>query len=155
MSNKSIVIIIVIGFLFLSLIVAGFMIMWHKLSSLSPIAGESQTTEITESDDVRVTLGPIYPLKTFIVNLADPGGKRYLRVTMELEVSHRSVQDELAQRLPQVRDAILMILPTRTVEETQSLDGKNAIRTEIMGRINTMLRNGTIVNIYFTEFVVQ
>ncbi|MFZ3049081.1 MAG: flagellar basal body-associated FliL family protein, partial [Desulfatirhabdiaceae bacterium] len=100
-------------------------------------------------------IGPIFPLDNFIVNLSDQGGKRYLRITMALELSDVKIADVLTQRLPQVRDAILMILPAKKVDEMQSVEGKNALRTELMAKLNEMTGGGTIKTIYFTEFVIQ
>lgn len=155
MSKKSVLIIIVIALLFLSVVTAGFIIMWNKLASLGPMPAETPAEETSQTVDEENDIGPLYPLKTFIVNLADPGGKRYLRVTMEFELTNEKLIDEINKRLPQIRDAILMILPTRTIEDVQSVQGKEAIRKEIMDKINNLLNNGAITNIYFTEFVVQ
>ncbi len=155
MNKKTILIIIVIALLFLSVVAAGFVVMWNKLASLSPMTDEQPSEASAEIVEEKTAIGPLYPLKTFIVNLADPGGKRYLRVTMELELSTDKAIDEINKRLPQIRDAILMILPTRTIEDVQSVQGKEAIRKEIMEKINELLTAGAVINIYFTEFVVQ
>ena len=100
-------------------------------------------------------MGSIYELDTFIVNLSDPKGKRYLRVTMDLEMSKEDLREEIEMRVPQIRNAILMILPSRTVEGVQSIEGKIALRDEIITEVNNILSNGSITNLYFTEFVVQ
>jgi flagellar FliL protein len=90
-----------------------------------------------------------------IVNLADHGGKRYLRVTMALELSDPEAATTIESRLPQVRDAILMILPTKTYDEVSTTEGKIALRSEVMEKINSLMTKGRVNNIYFTEFVVQ
>ena len=90
-----------------------------------------------------------------IVNLADQGGKRYLRITMELELSAPELTAEIDKRLPQLRDAILMILPTKTYAEIGSTEGKIALRDELIAKLNSFLKTGTVTTIYFSEFVVQ
>jgi len=100
-------------------------------------------------------LGPIFPLDTFIVNLADKGGKRYLRITIDLELDSEELESEVAKRLPQVRDSILTILPTKRFEDISSAKGKTALRDQMLERINGLLARGQITNIYFKEFVVQ
>jgi flagellar FliL protein len=89
------------------------------------------------------------------VNLADRGGKRYLRVTMALELSDPEAMTTIESRLPQVRDAILMILPTKKYEDVSTTEGKIALRKEIMEKINSLMTKGQVNNLYFTEFVVQ
>jgi flagellar FliL protein len=99
--------------------------------------------------------GTIFPLQTFIVNLADAGGKRYLRVTMELELTRGTSADDLKNRLPQMRDNILMVLPSKRFEEIRTLEGKTSLRNEIIVSLNGLFGQESISNIYFTEFVVQ
>ncbi len=100
-------------------------------------------------------MGPIYSLDTFIVNLADDGRSRYLRVTMDLELVSASEESTLDDRLPQVRDSILMILPSKRFEDIASMEGKTALRNEIITKLNGMLNKNVVSNIFFTEFVVQ
>jgi len=90
------------------------------------------------------------------VNLADPGGNRYLRVTMDLEVvGGKPAEDEMAKRVPQLRDAILMILPSKRYADINTTEGKTAMRDELMGAINSLLAAAKVNRIYFKEFVIQ
>lgn len=97
----------------------------------------------------------MFPLDTFVVNLADSGGKRYLRATLQLELVPEQVAETFEQRLPQIRDVILTILPTKTFEDIRTVAGKAALREEILQRLNTLLNVEGVANIYFTEFVIQ
>jgi flagellar FliL protein len=90
-----------------------------------------------------------------IVNLADQGGKRYLRITMELEMSTPELIAEIDTRLPQLRNALLMILPTKQYADIGSTEGKILLRDELIAKMNGILKTGTIETIYFSEFVVQ
>jgi flagellar FliL protein len=131
----------------------GLFMMWNKLSAM-----ETQAQSPSDQDTsvpVEELLGPIYPLDTFIVNLADKGGKRYLRITIDLELDGKELESEITKRLPQVRDSILTILPTKRFEDISSAKGKTALRDQMLERINGMLARGQITNIYFKEFVVQ
>ena len=94
-------------------------------------------------------------METLIVNLADQGGKRYLRVTMELELSSDEVVEEIDKRMPQLRDAILMILPAKQYADISTTQGKMGLRDEILNKMNGYLNKGSITTMYFTEFVVQ
>jgi flagellar FliL protein len=74
---------------------------------------------------------------------------------MNLELENDDLIEEMEKRLPQIRDAILMILPTRTYQDIRSAEGKAALRTEILAKMNSLLKKEAITNIYFTEFVIQ
>jgi flagellar FliL protein len=131
----------------------GLFMMWNKLSAMETQAMSPSDQEA--SVPVEELLGPIYPLDTFIVNLADKGGKRYLRITIDLELDGKELESEITKRLPQVRDSILTILPTKRFEDISSAKGKTALRDQMLVRINGLLARGQITNIYFKEFVVQ
>ena len=153
MSNKILIILIGVMMVFVLGLGGGLFMMWNKLSAM-----ETQAQSPSDQDasvPVEELLGPIYPLDTFIVNLADKGGKRYLRITIDLELDGKELESEITKRLPQVRDSILTILPTKRFEDISSAKGKTALRDQMLERINGMLARGQITNIYFKEFVVQ
>ncbi len=152
MSKTVLIIIVSVVVLFMGMVGAGFFILWNKMSVPAQNTVEAQEEIVEEKDE---TIGPLYALKTMIVNLADRGGKRYLRVTMELELSDDDMLASVEKRLPQIRDTILMILPTKTYDDISTTQGKMRVRNEIISRINSLFVNGSISNIYFTEFVVQ
>jgi flagellar protein FliL len=97
----------------------------------------------------------IYGMEIFVVNLNDPGGKRYLKTKIHLEYTGTELADELKLRQPQLRDMILLLLSSKTIEEIQSTEGKITLRRELILRINQALQKGKIRNLYFTEFVIQ
>jgi flagellar FliL protein len=103
----------------------------------------------------KIEIGPIRSLDTFIVNLADPLGKRYLKVKMDLELTDDKVLPEIEKRLPQLKDTILTTLSSKNYDDISSFDGKMQLRAEMMAMLNQFLKTGRITSIYFTEFIVQ
>lgn len=152
MSKTVLVIIISVAVLFMGMVGAGFFILWNKISQVPQDSGKVAEMPVEEEENA---IGPLYSLDTMIVNLADHGGKRYLRVTMALELSDPESVATIESRLPQVRDAVLMILPTKTYDDVSTTDGKITLRNQVMEKINTLMTKGRVTNIYFTEFVVQ
>ncbi|MDJ0721326.1 MAG: flagellar basal body-associated FliL family protein [Desulfobacterales bacterium] len=154
--NKIILIaVIAVAFVFVGAVGGGFYMMWNKLADLDALVRPPEE-EVEEADEEGLlATGAMFPLDTFIVNLADEKSKRYLRVTMQIELKAGETVDIIEQRLVQVRDIILMILPAKRFQEIRTADGKTLLRQEIMTRLNALLRKDVINNIYFTEFVVQ
>lgn len=153
--NKTLVIVIIaVAVLFIGGVGGGFYMIWNKLADLD---ARIQSEEVTDEEDEgqASTMGALFPLDTFIVNLADDKNKRYLKVTMQIELKEGEPLELLEKRLVQVRDIILMILPTKRFQEIRSADGKTLLRQEIMARLNNLIKKEAINNIYFTEFVVQ
>jgi len=100
-------------------------------------------------------IGILYPLDTFTVNLKSDAGRRYLKVTMSLELEGEELSLELDAKSPVLRDRIIRILTSKTLEEISSKKGKQKVSTQIMDTLNAMISDGTINGIYFTEFVIQ
>jgi flagellar FliL protein len=152
MSKTLLIIIISVMLLFMGMVGAGFYILWNKISQIPQMPPATGEIPLEEEENV---MGPLYTLDTMIVNLSDHGGKRYLRVTMALELSDLEAETTIENRLPQIRDAILMILPTKKYDDISTTDGKIALRNELMEKINSLMTKGQVNNIYFTEFVIQ
>ncbi len=101
-------------------------------------------------------VGIMYKLEpAFIVNLADPELTMYARVSVTMEVSAPEVVMEVQKREPIIRDAIIEILSNKTSRELRSPEGREQLKLEIIKRVNTILVQGGVRNVYFTEFVVQ
>lgn len=99
--------------------------------------------------------GAMFDLEPFIVNLADTPEVRYLKITIKLEVDNDAVSTELSARVPQVRDAVLVLLSSKDVNAVRTTQGKFQLRDEITQRINGLLPKPGIRSAYFTDFVVQ
>ena len=97
----------------------------------------------------------VYELDTFLVNLSDPGGRRYLKVNVKLELSNQQVIKEFNARKYELRDKILMLLSSKRFDDIATLAGKIALKQEIVSRLNAGLKDGRVQQVYFTEFLVQ
>lgn len=93
--------------------------------------------------------------KSFIVNLNDAGGKRFLKLVMSVDAETPELADEINKKMPQFRDLILLLLSSLSYDDIATMDGKVRLRNQMLNRINTHLTSGKVRNIYFSEFVVQ
>jgi flagellar FliL protein len=110
-----------------------------------------------ESEDTRQLsqIGILYPMDTFTVNLKSDAGRRYLKVTMSIELEGEELSLELDNKKAVLRDRIIRILTSKTLEEISSKKGKQKVSVQIMDTLNAMISDGKIKGIYFTEFVIQ
>lgn len=151
-SKKMLIIIIAV----VLLLVGGGAAAYFLLFSSKPAPEEDPAAALKRTVPTEsMEIGQTYPVATFIVNLANPLGKRYLKVTMQLELDNPKMTAELDRRMPQLRDAILTILSSKTYEDISTSQGKLRLRSEIVARVNAFLTSGSIRRVYFTEFVVQ
>jgi flagellar FliL protein len=121
------------------------------------VQSKKRTSNSSNMDDSRQLseIGTLYPLDTFTVNLKSDSGRRYLKVTMSLEVNGEELSLELDAKSAVLRDRIIRILTSKTLEEISSKKGKAKVTNQIMDTLNAMMVDGNIKGIYFTEFVIQ
>jgi len=152
------VLLIVIVVLLLLLLIIGGAVAYFLLSSNdqqdNPDQPKQEKVVKKKSSDL-TQMGPIYPLDQFIVNLVSNNSERYLKCKISLELDAPDLQKELDKKLPAVRDMIIQILSSKTVEEIQTARGKEKLKEEIRRKLNAMLTTGEIRHVYFTEFVIQ
>lgn len=96
-----------------------------------------------------------FSMDTFLVNLADPGGKRYLKVSMNLVVTSAQTVEEFTARNSELRDVVLMLLSSKKYDDIATYAGKTTLKQEIIAQLNRKLTQGQAEDVYFTEFLVQ
>jgi flagellar FliL protein len=103
----------------------------------------------------REELGPIVEMKPLVVNLADSGGTRYLRVGVSIELRSEKDRELLDSRMVPLRDAFLSRLSgLRSSEIIESAD-KDQIRENLLAVAREIVAERAIQRIYFTEFMMQ
>ncbi len=101
------------------------------------------------------TIGPMVEIESFVINIIDDKDSRYLKAAITLEMDSPQAVAEVKERMPQVRDAILLLVGNKTYNEVRDLQGKLQLRIELMNKISEIVRGGKVRRIYFTDFVVQ
>ncbi len=100
-------------------------------------------------------IGPMVEIKEFVVNIIGTDAAHYVKASLSLELDKDSTMEEVTKRMPQIRDAILLLIGNKTFEELQDIQGKNQVKAELKSKINSFLKTGKVSNIYLTDFVVQ
>ena len=111
--------------------------------------------EQAEMEKQAKVVGPMVNIDTFIVNIIDDEESRYLKASITVEVDTPETTMEIAERMPQIKDSILLLVGNKTYGELKDLQGKIQLRAELLNKINSLLLKGKVKRIYFTDFVVQ
>jgi len=153
--SKLLLIIIIV--LLLLLLIIGGVVAYFLLSSNNEDQNPQQQQKVEKKHKVSdmSEIGPIYPLDPFVVNLVSANANRYLKCKIDLELDSPELQQEVDKKLPAIRDMIIQILSSKSVEEIQTAKGKEKLKEEIKRKINSILTTGEIKHVYFTEFVIQ
>lgn len=105
--------------------------------------------------NAQAEIGPMVNIEEFIVNIISDENNHYVKASLTIELSSEPSKEELEKRMPQIRDAILLLVGNKTFEELQDLQGKKQLKAELLSKINAILYTGQAKSIYFTDFVVQ
>jgi len=124
-------------------------------------AGSASAEKSTESSKKKENAADvplselIYKFKTFIVNLNEISGTRYLKTVVEIEMSNVELKEEIEAKKPRLTDLVIDYLSSLSYADTQGMSGKEEIRESLRHRINQVLKKGRVKRVYFTEFVIQ
>ncbi len=100
----------------------------------------------------------VLPLEPFVVNLADADAARYLRIKISLMIDDKNKAKEITENQPlqlKVRDVILQSLSAKNSRELLAEEGKNKLRHELQEKVSLYFREPKLVDVVFTEFVIQ
>jgi flagellar basal body-associated protein FliL len=94
----------------------------------------------------------------FVVNLADGEGSRFLKIDVDLVLA----SDEQATRVlktpvlvMQLRSLMLDVLTQQTSSVLITPAGKQALKAEIKSKVVPLLQDQKVVDVLFSDFVVQ
>ncbi|MGP1581030.1 MAG: flagellar basal body-associated protein FliL [Wolinella sp.] len=165
--KNKLVIIIIAAVIALLLIVATILVIVlnsggdeHERNAGAPTAGQmSQSAPpaagTPRSAGAKLSVGPMYAFDQFIVNLTTQSGRRYLKTTMNVELTQPALTAELDTKRAVVRDTVISILSSKSIEEISTSKGKDKLKSELVERLNEFLVDGKIADLFFTEFVIQ
>jgi flagellar FliL protein len=99
----------------------------------------------------------ILALEPFVVNLADKGASRFLRVTVKLVVEDEHVAREIEEHAvskSRVRSAVLELLSAQESTTLVTPEGKAELKKALAERASKVLHT-EVHDVLFTDFVVQ
>jgi len=117
--------------------------LWSRRNSAPAVEAGSQS-------GVKSTLH----LDSFVVNLADPDQRSYLRVGIDLGLGRVIGKDDSVP-VALVRDAILGVLSQKTAEDLLGAQGKEKLKDDLQQALNQRAPELDVREVYFTEFLIQ
>ena len=98
----------------------------------------------------------VFFLGDFTTNMAtnDRAGK-FVRVEIRLEMSDTDMADELKYKNIRLRDAVIEEMSLKRFSQVSTARGKEELKENIKNRINTIVDDGEIKEVYFTQFIIQ
>ena len=98
--------------------------------------------------------GPVMDLETFVVNLDEPQGNRYLKLKISLELAGEPARAYIEARVPRIRDALIAFLSSLQYQAVRGAQGKTLVKDGVHERI-AEIAPAMVTQVFITDFVVQ
>lgn len=123
-----------------------------------PPAQEEQAQQAAQ--DVPAEMGPEFKgewatVAPFVANLNDPLGKRYIRIGLNVQLRDQKALEDFTAAEIQVKDMLIRLLGGKQPQDMMGPKNSLALEQEIVSRLNQIIGNGKVVNIFFSEYLMQ
>lgn len=149
------IILIAVAVLLLAAIAAGAMLFLKEDQSADNEAATMDPEQVLKVGD------PIYQGldPDFVVAFQNPKTVRFIKLSVEVMARDDDVIEHVKLHMPAIRDKIIMVLSSKDEGSLLEMDGKEQLRTELLGAVQAVLTKNTgapgIEAVYFTNFVMQ
>lgn len=99
--------------------------------------------------------GMIFSIEDIIVNPSGTSGTRFLSASISFEVGSPETVKLLEEKQPLIRDALITILGSKTMEQLSDAKQKEITRYQIRKRVEQLLKIDDLAAVYFTDFILQ
>lgn len=88
-------------------------------------------------------------------NLSSTENRSYIKINIYLGYNSKKLDTELTSKTPQIRDAMIEILRSKTASDLNSQQSIEKMKTELITRINSILTTGKVSSAYFSDILIQ
>lgn len=130
----------------------------YKKPSITDAQVEAEITKAEKKKAVNVGdeyLVIAYPEMTVTLKGAKGGKTHYATIETALVCGTESCKSQVEDNRAKVEDAIQSALGSRSYTELGSLEVKFRVKHEILGVVNTFLKDTAAVDLLFTSFLIQ
>ncbi len=128
---------IIIGVVLLALIGAGaaLFIMKKNAAASDDEFADDEPVATHQAKDPKHA--PVFlPLENMVVNLADPGGTRFIQLGLTLQLQDAKTEADVKTYMPSIRSDILLLISQRTADEMLQVQGKAKLANDIIAAIS-------------------
>lgn len=116
--------------------------------------GIGKNESSTKTKNAAAEIGPLFEVGEFTTNLAPGGEKKYIKVTVVLEMNNPSLEKEIEEKLPILKDKIIIFFNSKTSDDLNA-ENRAHLKKAILTDLNSCFSTGEINNIYFSDLVLQ
>ncbi|UOE57164.1 flagellar basal body-associated protein FliL [Bacillus sp. CMF12] len=142
MKNNKLLMIMVMMLVAITLVGAIALVIVMKFS------GDDETKEPTIDEVLEASVD----IPQVTANLASDD---YIRISFKIQTENKKAKEELQKRDFQVKNLIIQELSEMKAEDIQGKEGQIKLQEDLKTKINGLMQEGKIVQVYITESLLQ
>ncbi|MBG9548133.1 MULTISPECIES: flagellar basal body-associated protein FliL [Cytobacillus] len=142
MKNNKLLMIMLMMLVAITLIGAIALVLVMKFS------GDNETKEPTIDEVLEASVD----IPQVTANLASDD---YIRISFKIQTENKKAKEELQKRDFQVKNLIIQELSEMEAEDIQGKEGQIKLQEDLKTKINGLMQEGKIVQVYITESLLQ
>lgn len=142
MKNNKVLVIMLVLILTIALVGAGAFIYIWKFS------GDKEAKEPTIDEVVEASID----IPELTTNLATDN---FIRISFKVQTDSKKAAEELEKRVFQVQNIIIQELSEKTPKDMQGKEGQVKLENDLKDKINDLMQEGKVVQVYITNSLLQ
>jgi flagellar FliL protein len=110
---------------------------------------KGSATEVQNIDDIVESSVDVEEITT---NIADDN---YIKIALKIQTTSKDAAEELTKRDFQVKSILIEELSEMTKKDLESKSGKEMLRNTLKTKINDLMQDGEVQQVYFTSYIIQ
>jgi flagellar basal body-associated protein FliL len=98
---------------------------------------------------------PVHAIDNLVLNPAGSNGTRFLMVTASFQLKDAGGEQLMKDHEAEVRDVILGLLGKKTIDDLTDISKREGVKKEVLDAVAPVFPKGTVVKVFFPQFVVQ
>jgi len=137
------------------MLVGGYFAGTKFLKSSGTASADGHGEEKKEGGKKSPAASEMFMMEDIIVNPSGTGGTRFLSVSIGFEVGSKETAESFEKREPVIKDALITILGSKTIEQLSDAKEKEITRYQIKKRVEQIMHVEDLAAVYFTDFILQ
>ncbi len=97
----------------------------------------------------------VHQIENLVVNPANTNGSRFLLITTAIVVRDAAALEEVAARDAEVRDRVVELLSSRTVEQLSDPASRESLKQDLAAAVGALFEEGVVKRVLLPQFVIQ
>lgn len=111
---------------------------------------------LQKGDKQEVVKEEFYEVGEIFVNLNDKDSKRYVKLNMSIsyDIKNKDLAKEITEKIVVLRDTVIFYLKS-CIASDFSPENEGKLKNDLVLDINKNLTEGTIIDVYISDIIVQ